>query len=84
MRPAGVTAQGRWATDRLLTAVAERLAQGGICLVGALRPAAATPWPQLTTAPRGVCPTAPEGPCEVVPDIILTEPRSVLSRKASA
>lgn len=37
MQLAGVTGQGRGETDRLLAAVAERLTQDGIRLVGALR-----------------------------------------------
>lgn len=37
---AGVTGQGRGATDRLLAAVAGRLARDGVRLVGALRPVA--------------------------------------------
>jgi hypothetical protein len=38
MRLAGVTAGGCGATDRLLAAVADRLARDGVRLVGALRP----------------------------------------------
>jgi len=38
MRLAGVTGQGRGATDRLLAAVADRLARDGVRLLGALRP----------------------------------------------
>lgn len=38
MRLAGVTGQGRGATDRVLAAVADRLARDGMRLVGALRP----------------------------------------------
>jgi len=40
MRLAGVTGQRRGETDRLLAAVADRLARDGVRLVGALRPAA--------------------------------------------
>lgn len=36
---AGVTGEGRGATDRLLTAVADRLTRDGVRMVGALRPA---------------------------------------------
>lgn len=39
MRLAGIMAEGHGATDRLLAAVADRLAQDGIRLAGALRPA---------------------------------------------
>lgn len=38
MQLAGVTGEGRGATDRLLAAVADRLVQDGVCLAGALRP----------------------------------------------
>lgn len=38
MRLGGVTGQGRGATDRLLAAVADRLARDGVRLLGALRP----------------------------------------------
>lgn len=38
MQLACVTGEGRGATDRLLAAVADRLAQDGVRLVGALRP----------------------------------------------
>lgn len=38
MHLAGVTGQGRGATDRLLAAVADRLARDGVRLLGALRP----------------------------------------------
>lgn len=41
MQLAGVTGQAGAATDRLLSAVADRLAQDGVRLSGALRPAAA-------------------------------------------
>ena len=39
MRLAGVTVEGRGATDRLLHAVADRLTRDGVVLVGALRSA---------------------------------------------
>ncbi|WP_127561353.1 DUF2478 domain-containing protein [Nioella ostreopsis] len=41
MRLAGITGQGKGATDRLLAAVADRLTQDGIRLLGTLRPTAA-------------------------------------------